>query len=96
VYSGLTVFFLSLLLTSLSSLSSLPLLPTSPLPLLPPTPLQYIGAAHNYPSTVSAKAAIYALGREIQHGSIPKILGPLVFVFTGSGNVSKVSGMWAE
>ena len=52
--------------------------------------VQYVGAAHNYPSTVSAKAAISALGREIQHGSIPKSVGPLVFVFTGAGNVSKV------
>ena len=53
--------------------------------------LQHVGAAHNYASTSAAKAAISSLGREIQYGLMPKVLGPLIFTFTGAGNVSQVS-----
>lgn len=55
------------------------------------TLLQHIANAHNYPSSSSAKAAIASVGREIQYGLMPQILGPMVFTFTGSGNVSQVS-----
>ncbi|XP_064400611.1 alpha-aminoadipic semialdehyde synthase, mitochondrial-like [Halichondria panicea] len=53
------------------------------------TPFMHIGAAHNYPSSSAAKAAIANLGREIQYGLMPKIIGPMIFTFTGAGNVSQ-------
>ena len=52
--------------------------------------MQYIGSAHNYSTTIAAKAAIAILGREIEHSMIPQSLAPLVFTFSGSGNVSQV------
>ena len=52
--------------------------------------IQHLGAAHNYPSSSAAKAAIANLGREMQYGLLPEILGPMVFTFTGAGNVSQV------
>ncbi len=51
---------------------------------------QHIGAAHNYPSSSAAKAAISNLGREIQCGLLPEVTGPMIFTFTGMGNVSQV------
>jgi alpha-aminoadipic semialdehyde synthase len=53
------------------------------------TPFMHIGPAHNYPNTSAAKAAVASLGREILYGLLPSVLGPMVFVFTGSGNVSQ-------
>ena len=47
--------------------------------------------AHNYPTLSGAKTAIASLGREIQYGLLPESLGPLIFTFTGAGNVSQVS-----
>ena len=56
-----------------------------------PSPLvQHIGNAHNYSSSSAAKAAVNQLGREIQLGLIPEALGPIVFTFTGKGNVAQV------
>ncbi len=52
--------------------------------------LQYIGSAHNYSTVIAAKAAISILGREIEHSMIPQSLSPMIFTFTGSGNVSQV------
>ena len=34
--------------------------------------------------------AITSLGWEIQYGMLPESLGPLIFIFTGAGNVSQV------
>ena len=48
-----------------------------------------MACAHNYPSSSAAKAAIASVGREIQYGLIPEMLGPIIFTFTGSGNVSQ-------
>lgn len=53
-------------------------------------PSQHVGSAHNYSSSSGAKAAIASLGREIQYGMLPESLGPLIFTFTGAGNVSQV------
>lgn len=53
------------------------------------TPFMHVGAAHNYPSSSAAKSAIASLGREVQYGMMPKVLGPMVFTFTGAGNVSQ-------
>lgn len=38
-----------------------------------------------------ARQAIRDAGYEVALGMMPKSLGPLTFVFTGSGNVSQVS-----
>jgi len=53
--------------------------------------LQYIGPAHNYRNSYVAQAAIREAGYEIALGMMPKSLGPLTFIFTGTGNVSTVS-----
>ena len=40
-----------------------------------------------------AQQAIRDAGYEIALGMMPKSIGPLVFIFTGTGNVSQVS-LW--
>jgi len=51
--------------------------------------LQHIGPAHNYRNSSMALQAIRDAGYEIALGMMPKSIGPLTFVFTGSGNVSQ-------
>ena len=51
---------------------------------------QHIGPAHNYRNTEMAKQAVRDAGYEIALGMMPKSIGPLTFVFTGTGNVSQV------
>ncbi|NXF01957.1 AASS protein, partial [Smithornis capensis] len=53
------------------------------------TPFMHIGMAHNYRSSSQAVQAVRDAGYEISLGLMPKSLGPLTFVFTGTGNVSK-------
>jgi len=53
--------------------------------------LQYVGPAHNYRNRYVAQAAIREAGYEIALGMMPKSLGPLTFIFTGTGNVTNVS-----
>ena len=53
--------------------------------------MQYVGPAHNYRNSYVAQAAIREAGYEIALGMMPKSIGPLTFVFTGTGNVSTVS-----
>jgi alpha-aminoadipic semialdehyde synthase len=50
---------------------------------------QHIGPAHNYGSSGMARQAVRDAGYEIAIGMLPKSIGPLTFVFTGSGNVSQ-------
>ncbi len=52
--------------------------------------LQHIGPSHNYRNTEMARQAVRDAGYEIALDRLPKSLGPLTFIFTGSGNVSKV------
>ena len=52
--------------------------------------LQHIGPAHNYRNSSMAQQAIRDAGYEITLGHMPKSIGPLTFVFTGTGNVSQV------
>lgn len=52
------------------------------------TPFMYVGPAHNYRNSYVAQAAIREAGYEIALGMMPKSIGPLTFVFTGTGNVS--------
>ena len=61
-------------------------------PLLPKNLLhffQHIGPAHNYRNSGMARQAVRDAGYEISLGMLPKSIGPLTFVFTGSGNVSQ-------
>lgn len=53
--------------------------------------IQHIGPSHNYRNTEQARQAVRDAGYEIALDRLPKSIGPLVFVFTGSGNVSQVS-----
>ncbi|KAG8223056.1 hypothetical protein J437_LFUL002004 [Ladona fulva] len=53
------------------------------------TPFMHIGPAHNYRSSSMARQAIRDAGYEISLGMMPKSIGPLTFIFTGSGNVSQ-------
>lgn len=53
------------------------------------TPFMHIGLAHNYRSSEMARQAIRDAGYEIALDRLPKSIGPLTFVFTGSGNVSQ-------
>jgi alpha-aminoadipic semialdehyde synthase len=59
-----------------------------------------MGGTHNYKNSRAAKLAIFELGEDIAMGKLPAHFGPLSFVFTGSGNVSQVSGsiiiMWHD
>ncbi|KJH41141.1 alanine dehydrogenase/PNT domain protein [Dictyocaulus viviparus] len=53
------------------------------------TPFLHVGLAHNYSDSHMAINALRDIGYEIALGRMPRSLGPLVFVFTGSGNVSQ-------
>ena len=53
------------------------------------TPFMHIGPAHNYRNSGMAAQAVRDCGYEIALGMMPKSIGPLTFVFTGSGNVSQ-------
>ncbi|XP_029471025.1 alpha-aminoadipic semialdehyde synthase, mitochondrial [Rhinatrema bivittatum] len=53
------------------------------------TPFMHIGMSHNYRNSSQAVQAVRDAGYEISLGLMPKSIGPLTFVFTGTGNVSK-------
>lgn len=53
------------------------------------TPFMHIGPAHNYRNSGMARQAVRDCGYEIALGMMPRSIGPLTFVFTGSGNVSQ-------
>ncbi|KAI9244018.1 alpha-aminoadipic semialdehyde synthase [Phascolomyces articulosus] len=53
------------------------------------TPFMYLGMAHSYRGLPSAKLATRNMGNVIQDEGTPKDFGPLVFAFTGSGNVTQ-------
>ncbi|URE42381.1 Alanine dehydrogenase/PNT, N-terminal domain [Musa troglodytarum] len=53
------------------------------------TPFLSLGASHMYSSLAAAKAAVIAIGEEIATLGLPSGISPLVFVFTGDGNVSQ-------
>lgn len=52
------------------------------------TPFLSLGASYMYPSLAAAKAAMISVGEEIATFGLPSGICPLVFVFTGTGNVS--------
>ncbi|EAT33010.1 AAEL014734-PA [Aedes aegypti] len=53
------------------------------------TPFMHVGPAHNYRNSSMARQAVRDCGYEIALGMMPKSIGPLTFIFTGSGNVSQ-------
>lgn len=52
------------------------------------TPFLSLGSSYMYPSLAAAKAAVVSVGEEIATTGLPSSISPLVFIFTGSGNVS--------
>ncbi|KAG6428524.1 hypothetical protein SASPL_112776 [Salvia splendens] len=53
------------------------------------TPFLSLGQSYMYFSLAAAKAAVISVGEEIATAGLPSRICPLVFVFTGSGNVSQ-------
>ena len=53
------------------------------------TPFLNIGSSYMYPSLNDAKSAVRLVGGRIQHAGLPQDFSPLVFGFTGNGNVSQ-------
>uniref|UniRef100_A0A915PET4 Saccharopine dehydrogenase (NAD(+), L-glutamate-forming) n=2 Tax=Meloidogyne TaxID=189290 RepID=A0A915PET4_9BILA len=53
------------------------------------TPFIHIALAHNYSDSHMAINAVRDCGYEIALNRMPRSIGPLIFVFTGTGNVSK-------
>ncbi|KAG6542771.1 hypothetical protein Mapa_015848 [Marchantia paleacea] len=53
------------------------------------TPFLSVGSSYMYSSLSTAKAAVMAAGDEIANNGLGLGICPLVFVFTGSGNVSR-------
>ncbi|KAG0307666.1 hypothetical protein BGZ98_010135 [Dissophora globulifera] len=53
------------------------------------SPFLHVGMAHNYKTLASANLSLQMLGNTIQDEGTPKEFGPMTFVFTGGGNVSK-------
>ncbi|KAH6818412.1 lysine-ketoglutarate reductase/saccharopine dehydrogenase bifunctional enzyme [Perilla frutescens var. frutescens] len=53
------------------------------------TPFLSLGQSYMYSSLAAAKAAVISVGEEIATMGLPSRICPLVFVFTGAGNVSQ-------
>ncbi|KAL3698775.1 hypothetical protein R1sor_012851 [Riccia sorocarpa] len=53
------------------------------------TPFLSVGSSYMYSSLSAAKAAVMAAGDEIANNGLAPGICPLVFVFTGAGNVSR-------
>eukprot|EP01083_Nonionella_stella_P092677 259497_1 len=53
------------------------------------TPFMGMSSAYMYPSLDKAKAAVRSVGDEIRRLGFPAELSPLVFAFTGTGNVAR-------
>lgn len=53
------------------------------------TPFLHVGFTRMYSGLPSAEEAVKIIGASIAQGGLPRELGPLVFVFTGSGSVSR-------
>ncbi len=52
------------------------------------TPFEQVRLAHDYTSLDEAAHHISRVGDDVRHAGLPRELQPMVFVFTGSGNVS--------
>jgi len=53
------------------------------------SPFLSIGSAYMYPDFKHSCEAVAAMGRQIEQHGVPPDFAPMVFVFTGNGNVSR-------
>ncbi|CAG8586929.1 7756_t:CDS:10 [Paraglomus occultum] len=53
------------------------------------TPFMHIGMSYTYDTLSSARSTVRAVGDTITKDGLPSEIGPMTFVFTGSGNVAK-------
>jgi len=53
------------------------------------TPFLFTSSTYMYPSLQHAKRALAEVGEEIYRLGLPRDLGPITFVFTGGGNVTR-------
>lgn len=51
--------------------------------------MQYLASAFSYPDLTAAKLAVRNVGAMIADRGTPSDFGPLIYAFTGSGNVTK-------
>ncbi len=54
-----------------------------------PTPFESVRLAHDYSSLDEATHHIARVGERLRHTGVPDALRPIVFAFTGSGNVAR-------
>lgn len=54
------------------------------------SPFLHIGLAHNYASVADVEPVLLRIGESMKNYKLPKVIAPLTFAFTGSGNVSQV------
>ncbi|KAI8093702.1 Saccharopine dehydrogenase-domain-containing protein [Halteromyces radiatus] len=52
------------------------------------TPFMYLNMAHGYSSLASARLALGQVGSQIEDQGTPEKFGPLIYAFTGDGNVA--------
>jgi hypothetical protein len=57
------------------------------------SPFLAIGMSYMYRCLADARLDVVRSGLVIQDDGLPKELGPMTFVFTGNGNVTKVRGI---
>ena len=54
------------------------------------SPFLHIGLAHNYATVADVVPVLHRIGESMKRYKLPKVIAPLTFSFTGSGNVSQV------
>ena len=54
------------------------------------SPFLHIGLAHNYATVADVEPVLHKIGKSLKKYKLPKVIAPLTFSFTGSGNVSQV------
>ena len=54
------------------------------------SPFLHIGLAHNYATVGDVVPVLHKIGDSLNRYKLPKVVAPLTFAFTGSGNVSQV------
>jgi alpha-aminoadipic semialdehyde synthase len=54
------------------------------------SPFLHIGLAHNYAEVSDVVPVLHRIGESMKKYKLPKVIAPLTFSFTGSGNVSQV------
>ncbi|XP_063674612.1 alpha-aminoadipic semialdehyde synthase, mitochondrial-like [Bolinopsis microptera] len=53
------------------------------------SPFLHIGLAHNYATVADVVPVLHRIGESMKKYKLPKVIAPLTFSFTGSGNVSQ-------